>query len=70
MTPDPKPTEEKTSRPWLDLNRNGIADWEEPWLWQAVWGLFGAFVRTFAGDKTVIRRSVDAVDAERSRLGL
>lgn len=54
--------------PWLDLNHNGIPDYEEPWLWRFVWNAFSFAVRVFAPPHTILARGVSAVDQARNQL--
>lgn len=46
----------------IDLNRNGIPDYQEPIVWRAVWSVFSTLVRAFAPSHTVILRGVEAID--------
>ena len=49
----------------LDLNRNGIPDYREPWFWGGVWRGVSWLVRTFASPKTLAFQAVQ--HAERFR---
>lgn len=51
--------------PWLDLNRNGIADYREPAVWQFAWNAFAFLVKVFAPPHTIIARGVNAVETAR-----
>lgn len=62
------PLKNEAKHPWLDLNHNGIPDYEEPWLWRFVWGAFSFAVRVFAPPHTIIARGVNAVEQARSQL--
>jgi hypothetical protein len=46
----------------IDLNQNGIPDYQEAWFYRALWGLLRGLTRTFAPEHTLVRRGVEAVD--------
>lgn len=54
----------------VDLNQNGIPDYQEPWFYKTLFkiGLFVA--RMFAPDHTMFRRAMEAADAEARRAGI
>lgn len=58
----------EAAHPWLDINHNGIPDYQEPWLWRGVWTVFSFLVRVFAPPHTIIARGVNAVDQARNSL--
>jgi hypothetical protein len=49
----------------MDLNRNGIPDYREPWFWRGLWRAVSWAVRTFASPDTLAFRAVQ--HAERFR---
>ncbi len=60
--PSPEPTEPVKPPRLLDLDANGIPDYQEPAFWKALWFIGSALIRAFAPPHTLARRGVDAVD--------
>lgn len=53
--------------PMVDLNHNGIPDYEEGWFWRTLYEVGRALVVVFAGEKTRARAAVDYIDAQTGR---
>ena len=47
----------------IDLNQNGIPDYQEAFFYRAVWNVTKTLVRTFCPPHTLVRRGVEALDA-------
>lgn len=53
----------------LDLNGDGVPDYEEPWFWKTVGGLIASIVKTFAHPNTIAYKAADAYQATIDKLG-
>ena len=62
MMPPPVILEDPKPPVVLDLNQNGIPDYQEPWFYQLLWGILRGLTRAFAPPHTLVRRGVEAVD--------
>jgi hypothetical protein len=51
----------------LDLNANGLPDYQEPAVWRWLWVAVRAVVRATAPTHTLVRRGVEALDREMHR---
>lgn len=56
------------NKPFPDLNRNGIPDYQEPGFWRGTWRLFRWAVLTFASPRTLVHRGVVAADQARAAI--
>lgn len=54
----------------LDLNHNGIPDYEEGWFWRTLYEVGRFFVVTFAGEKTRAMKAVQYIDGQTGRASL
>ncbi len=55
-------SEEKAAASIVDLNKNGIPDYQETWFYVFLWGFTRSIVRALAPEHTLVRRAVEAID--------
>ncbi len=46
----------------VDLNHNGIPDYQEAWFYSFLWAVARTLIRAFAPSHTIVRRGVEALD--------
>lgn len=63
MTKKPEPVPS-----WLDLDGNGVPDYQEAWFLRGAWRVAVFVVRMLAPSNTIVRRGVELIELERGRV--